>query len=143
MAPMDSDELEEIRRRKLEQLQNQGSTDGSDASGADGASDEPIHVEGADHFQSVVDDHDVVVVDFYADWCGPCKMMEPVMNSLAAETAAAVAKVDIDRLQGMARQHGVQGVPTFKVYADGQEIEQFVGAQDRSVFERLIEQHSS
>lgn len=140
---MDSDELEEIREQKLEELQNQGSTGGEDDSSAAGAADEPIHIDGADHFQSVVDDHAVVVVDFYADWCGPCKMMEPVMNSLAAETDAAVAKVDIDRLQGMARQHGVQGVPTFKVYANGQQIEQFVGAQDRSAFERLIQQHSS
>lgn len=140
---MDSDELEEIRRRKLEQLQNQGTTGGDDASGTAGAPDEPIHVDGPDHFQSVVNDHDVVVVDFYADWCGPCKMMEPVMNSLAAETDAAVAKIDIDRLQGMAQQHGVRGVPTFKVYANGQQIEQFVGAQDRSAFERLIQQHSS
>jgi len=139
----DSDELEEIRQRKMEQLQEQGTTGGSDASTGSGAPNEPIHVEGADHFQSVVEQHDVVVVDFYADWCGPCKMMEPVMNSLAAETDAAVAKVDIDRLQGMARQHGVQGVPTFKVYANGQQIEQFVGAQDRSAFERLITQYSS
>ena len=140
---MDSDELEEIRQRKMEQLQNQGTAGGDDASNASGAPDEPIHVEGPDHFQSVVNDHDVVVVDFYADWCGPCKMMEPVMNSLAAETDAAVAKVDIDRLQSLAQQHGVRGVPTFKVYANGQQIEQFVGAQDRSAFERLIQQHSS
>jgi len=139
----DSDDLEEIRQRKLEELQERGAAGGDDATPASTAPDDPIYVDGPDHFQSIVNDHDVVVVDFYADWCGPCKMMEPVMNSLAAETDAAVAKVDIDSLQRLAQQHGVRGVPTFKVYAKGQEIEQFVGAQDRSVFERLISQYSS
>ncbi|MFT4889832.1 MAG: thioredoxin 1 [Halobacteriales archaeon] len=139
----DPDELEEIKQRKLEELQEQGAAGSEDASRASNAPDDPIHVDDADHFQSIVNDHDVVVVDFHADWCGPCKMMEPVMNSLAAETDAAVAKIDIDRLQRLAQQHGVRGVPTFKVYANGEQIEQFVGAQDRSVFERLIDQYAS
>jgi len=57
---------------------------------------------------------------------------------VAAESAATVAKVDIDRLQGLAAEVGVQGVPTFVLYADGEAVERVVGAQDRATFDRLI-----
>lgn len=90
---------------------------------------EPVALEDAADFDDFVAGHDVVLVDFYADWCGPCRMMEPAVETVAAETDAAVLKVDVDRQQGLASKHGVQGVPTLLVFAGGEIAERMVGAQ--------------
>ncbi|GAB7020830.1 hypothetical protein JCM18750_36920 [Halostagnicola bangensis] len=65
---------------------------------------EPIVIEGATHLDEVVDEHDVVLVDCYADWCGPCQMLEPTIETLAVETDAGVAKVNVDAHQQLAQQ---------------------------------------
>ena len=90
---------------------------------------EPIQLGNPDEFDDVVDDYDVVLVDFYADWCGPCKMMEPAIEALAEESDAAVLKVDVDQFQSLAGQYQVQGIPTMLVFADGEIAERMVGAQ--------------
>jgi thioredoxin 1 len=92
---------------------------------------EPVHVESEEHLQQLVADNDVVLVDFYADWCGPCKMLEPTVAEIAAETDAVVAKVDIDALQTLAKNEGVRSVPTLQFYAGGQKDERFVGVQSK------------
>ncbi|SEP05554.1 thioredoxin [Halorientalis persicus] len=129
----DSDDIESIREQKKEQLQ-------SELSGGSTA-DEPIHVEDADHFADLTGEG-VVLVDFYADWCGPCKMLEPTVEAIAAETAATVAKVDVDQHQPLAQQFNVQGVPTLVLFADGEAVEQVVGVQDKGTLVDLIEQYS-
>ena len=128
MSDSDADDIEAIRERKREQLQNAASVP-----------EEPIHVEGNDHLQSLVADHDVVLVDFYADWCGPCKMLEPTVETLAAETAAAVAKVDVNAHQAIAREFNVQGVPTLVLFADGTAVEQMVGVKDEQTLRQLVD----
>ena len=90
---------------------------------------EPIQLGNPDEFDDVVNDYDVVLVDFYADWCGPCKMMEPAIEALAEESDAAVLKVDVDQFQSLAGQYQVQGIPTMLVFADGEIAERMVGAQ--------------
>ena len=90
---------------------------------------EPIQLTNADDFDEIINEHAVVLVDFYADWCGPCQMMEPAVESLAAETDAAVVKVDVDVHQNLAGQFSVQGIPTLLVFADGELAERMVGAQ--------------
>jgi thioredoxin 1 len=129
----DSDDIESIRERKKEELK-------SDLSGDSGA-DEPIHVESGDHFADLTADG-VVLVDFYADWCGPCQMLEPTVESVAAETAATVLKVDVDQHQSLAQQFNVQGVPTLVLFADGEAAEQVVGVQDKGTLVDLVEQYS-
>jgi thioredoxin 1 len=140
----ESDELEEIRRQRREELERQladaGTADAAEDAGT-GAPTEPIHVEGPDHLADLTADHDVVLVDFYADWCGPCRMLEPIVESLAAETPAAVAKVDVDANGGLATQYGVRGVPMLLLFADGDVVEQLVGVKERSQLEGLIEQY--
>jgi thioredoxin 1 len=141
---MTDDELESIREKKREQLlDGEGTTSGADESAdADAAPDEPIHVESVEHFSELTTDHDVVLVDFYADWCGPCNMLEPTVESIAAGTDAAVAKVDIDRHQGLATQYGVRSVPTLLLFADGEQVEQVVGVQDEATLTNLVERYS-
>ncbi|TQR21944.1 hypothetical protein C9J85_19490 [Haloferax sp. wsp5] len=70
---------------------------------------------------------DVVLVDFYADWCGPCKQLEPAVERIAAGTAATVAKVDIDANQQLAAKYGVRSVPTLLLFVDGEPVERLVG----------------
>jgi thioredoxin 1 len=146
MSESIDDERERIREQKKRELQdrleNGGSLDAADADGEGTAPDEPIAITGQGHLDEVVEEHDVVLVDCYADWCGPCQMMEPTIESLAAETDAAVAKVDVDAHQQIAKQLGARGVPTLVLYADGQPVERTVGAQDRGTLEGLIEQHA-
>ncbi len=143
------DERERIRERKRRQLRERieggdarADTVGSDADGDDAGANEsptePVDVSGPDALQTLVDEHDVVLIDCYADWCGPCQMMEPTVEALASETDAVVAKVDVDANQGLAQQLGARGVPTFVLYADGQPVDRFVGAQDRTTLEGAI-----
>ncbi|MFB6123017.1 MAG: thioredoxin [Haloferacaceae archaeon] len=104
--------------------------------------DEPLAIGGQHRLQTVVDDYDVVLVDFYADWCGPCQMLEPVIEDLAAETPAAVAKVDVDRQQSLAAEFGVQGVPTLLLFADGSPVERLVGVREKRHYAELVERYA-
>ncbi len=103
------------------------------------SNDNPIHVEGGDHLETVVHEHDVVLVDFYADWCGPCQMLEPVLEELARETDGVIAKVDVDEHQQLAGAYGVRGVPTLVLFADGEQVEQHTGALPADRLRDLIE----
>ena len=130
--------LEEIRRQKRQELQQKTTGDSAAESSAEAPS-EPIYVDSPSHFQEVTSKYDVVLTDFYADWCGPCKMLEPIVEELAAETDAAMAKVDVDELQGLAQQYRVQGVPTMVLFAQGEVAEQIVGVRQKDDLQRLIE----
>jgi len=150
-------ERERIRERKLaelrERLDEEGSIGGDEAGGRDGGDGvdggdgtttpaEPVEVDGPDAFQRVISDHRVVLVDCYADWCGPCQMMEPTIAGLASDTDAAVAKVDVDANPGLAQQLGARSIPTLLLYADGEQVDRFVGAQDRAALESAIAGHA-
>jgi thioredoxin 1 len=102
---------------------------------------EPIALEDAAAFDDRVAGHDVVLVDFYADWCGPCRMMEPAVEAVAADTDAAVLKVDVDRFQALASEYGVQGIPTLLVFADGEPADRMVGAQTEDALREAVEGH--
>lgn len=99
------------------------------SSNTNAAPAEPIQLGSTDEFDEVVDSYDVVLVDFYADWCGPCQMMEPAIEALAEQSDAAVLKVDVDQFQALAGEYQVQGIPTMLVFADGEIAERMVGAQ--------------
>ncbi|QLH76661.1 thioredoxin [Halosimplex rubrum] len=103
---------------------------------------EPLHVNGQSQLDDVVAEHDVVLTDFYADWCGPCQMLEPVVETLAAETDATVAKVDVDANQQLAQSYGVRGVPTLVLFADGEQVEEVVGVQGEEQLRSLIERYA-
>jgi len=104
---------------------------------------EPIQLTDAADFDEIVADHDVVLVDFYADWCGPCQMMEPTVESVAGETDAAVVKVDVDVHQALAGEYGVQGIPTLLVFADGELAQRMVGAQTEGALTDAIAEHAA
>lgn len=102
--------------------------------------DRPVKVDG-DDFRALVDDAGVpVLVDFYADWCGPCKVMAPVLDELAAERMGRVlvAKVDTDRAPRLSAELGIRGIPTLILYRDGREARRRTGAVSRAGLESVI-----
>ena len=136
-----TDELEEIRQKKLEELR-EGKRGTDTAEPTAESPDEPVPVESQAALQDTVSDSAVVLVDFYADWCGPCKQLEPVVERVAAGTDATVAKVDIDANQQIAAQYGVRSVPTLLLFADGEPVERLVGMQQAAQLRSLIEGYS-
>jgi putative thioredoxin len=69
-----------------------------------------------------------VVVDFWAEWCGPCKMLGPVLEQQTSEQGVTLAKIDVDANQAVAREYGVNGIPAVKAFRNGQVVAEFVGA---------------
>lgn len=74
-----------------------------------------------------------VLVDFYADWCGPCKMMAPVVEEIAEklDKVAVVGKVNVDDNQDLAMEYGVMSIPTLIIFKEGKESKRFVGVTDK------------
>lgn len=83
----------------------------------------------------------VSLVDFWAGWCGPCKMLAPVIERLAEryEGKANVCKVDIDAEAGLAAQFGIMSIPTVLIFKDGQLVQQTVGVQPEAAFVQLLD----
>jgi len=79
------------------------------------------------------------IVDFYADWCGPCKMMASVLEDIANENPdVTIVKVNVDNQQTLAVKYGVMSIPTIYVYKDNELVEKFIGFRDRSDFDKII-----
>jgi thioredoxin 1 len=134
-----AENIEEIRQRKLENLRERSESEQPTETMP--APSAPIQISGQTGLTETIDEYDVVLADFYADWCGPCQMLEPIVETVASETDAAVAKIDIDANQQLAAEYGVRSVPTLVLFADGQPVERLVGMQDESRLRSLIENH--
>ena len=94
-----------------------------------------------DNFDEEVLQSDLpVLVDFFADWCGPCKMMSPMVDQFAAqyEGKLKVCKLNVDNAQEIAARYGVMSIPTFIFFKDGEAVHQTVGAVPQNVFEKEI-----
>ena len=102
----------------------------------------PIHVTDAEFTKEVLRSELPVLVDFWAPWCGPCRMVAPSLETLASEYAGRirVAKVNTDDHPLWASQYGVQGIPTLLFVADGEEIGRLIGAYPLPVLRQAVEQ---
>ena len=84
-----------------------------------------------------------VLVDFWAEWCGPCRAMEPTVNALAADYAGkvAVGKLNVDDNPETAMKYMVRGIPTVMVFKGGQMVDQVVGLVDKDALKKVIDRH--
>jgi len=84
----------------------------------------------------------IMLVDFWAPWCGPCQMMLPVIDEIAKEFEGRikVGKVNVDEAPGVARKYGVMSIPTFKVFKNGEEVASFVGGRPKEKLAEEIEE---
>ncbi|KAL3723238.1 hypothetical protein ACJRO7_035424 [Eucalyptus globulus] len=93
------------------------------------------------HFNKVKDTSQLMVIDFAASWCGPCRMMEPAVSAMASKFAdVEFAKIDVDELSDVAREFGVQAMPTFVLVKKGKEVDRIVGAK-KDELERKVQKH--
>ncbi len=96
----------------------------------------------SENFQTEVMQSDLpVLVDFWAPWCGPCKMMAPVIDEVAKalEGKVKVGKVNVDEAQDLAQQHNILSIPTFIVFKGGQVVDQFSGAMTKEALQERLE----
>ena len=102
------------------------------------------HLTSADFDQAVNAGDDVVVVDFFATWCGPCKAMHPVLEELKNEIgdAARIAKIDVDQHEELAARYRIQAVPTFIVFKKGEAVWRHSGVISGKDLKAVIEQNS-
>lgn len=81
--------------------------------------------------QEIIKSTDTVLVDFYADWCGPCKMVAPILEEIAQEGIVQVAKVNVDQQPKLAERFGILSIPTMIVFQDGKEKKKLIGARSK------------
>lgn len=91
--------------------------------------DRPVKVAPEDFQRTILDAGPPVIVDFYADWCAPCKMVAPIMDEIAHRRSGEllVAKVDTDRAPDVARRYGIRGIPTIILFRGGEDVARSVG----------------
>jgi thioredoxin 1 len=98
-----------------------------------------------DNFQAeVLDAKGLVLVDFFAEWCGPCKMLAPVIEEVAEDQKdkVKIGKVDVDENQTTGGQYGVASIPTLIFFKDGKEIDRVTGFQSKEALEEKITEHA-
>ncbi|MCD7453215.1 hypothetical protein HAX54_020089 [Datura stramonium] len=96
------------------------------------------------HFDSLKDTNKLVVIDFTATWCGPCKYMEPVINDFAAKyTDVEFVKIDVDELMDVAQEYGVQAMPLFVLIRKGKVVDKIVGADKDGLQKKIVKHRAS
>ena len=102
---------------------------------------EPINVSESSWDEEVINSDLPVMVDFWAEWCGPCKMIAPAVHDLAEEYTGKmnVAKVDVDNAPNIAMKYGIRSIPALIFFKDGQPVDQVVGALPKGALKKKID----
>ncbi|RLI78941.1 thioredoxin [Archaeoglobales archaeon] len=129
------DELERLRQKKLKELMEK-------MSGKKEETGKPIEVD-SKSFNKILASNENVVVDFYADWCAPCKMVAPIIEELAKEYAGKVvfAKLNADENIEIAQRFAISAIPTIIFFKNGKPVDQIVGAMPKAEFKRWIDKN--
>ncbi len=134
MSEMD---LEQIRQRKIQAMLEQ-------AEKSRHLNTEPLTLTD-NSFQNIVKAHELLVVDFWAPWCGPCRMVSPIIEELAAEYAGRVTfgKMNVDENRMVPTSFAVMSIPTIVIFRHGQVVERIVGAYPKTHIETIIKRYIS
>ncbi|MFL6496633.1 MAG: thioredoxin [Nitrososphaera sp.] len=130
------DELEAIKHKKLAELQREAATKAVMSSII-----EPIVLTDS-NFGSEVAKYPIMLVDFWAPWCGPCRMVSPIIEQLAKKYSGKIAfgKVNVDDNQRIAASFGIQSIPTLMLFKDGKAVDIIVGAMPKAQIEMKLKQ---
>jgi thioredoxin 1 len=133
------DELEAIKQKKLAALQKEASTKAMMS-----ALSEPIVLTDS-NFASEIKKYPLMIVDFWAPWCGPCRMVSPIIEQLAREYSgrAAFGKVNVDENQRIAALFGVQSIPTLIIFKFDKVVDIMIGAMPKAQIELRLKQQLS
>lgn len=106
---------------------------------------EVLNLDASNFDQEVLQAEGPVLVDFWAPWCGPCKMVGPIVEGIAQDNAGkiVVGKVNVDENRDLAVKYGVRGIPTLVFFKEGSEIKRIVGAQSKNQLQKLVDEISN
>ena len=95
-------------------------------------------IETVKEFDEVINTNNKVLVDFYADWCGPCRMLAPVLEEISNENIIKIVKVNVDNHEDIARRYGVMSIPTLVLFENGNEQKRNTGFIPREAVEDFL-----
>ena len=100
-----------------------------------------IHIENKEEFnKEVLNSGKPALVDFWADWCGPCKMLTPIIEEIGTEIDyGVIAKVDVDKLTDLAETYGIQNIPTIIFFKEGKEVNRLIGVRAKADIVKALE----
>ncbi|MDQ6653423.1 MAG: thioredoxin [Acidobacteriota bacterium] len=108
-------------------------------------SEKVMYVTDSSFEKEVLQSNKPVLVDFWAEWCAPCRMLAPTIDAIAEQFGgnAGVVKVNVDENTSTAQRYGIKGIPTLILFSAGKEVERVVGATSKESISRMIEKHVS
>ena len=108
-------------------------------------SEQVRHITDSSFEQDVLQSQKPVLVDFWAEWCAPCRMIAPMIDEISADFAASatVVKLNVDDNTATAQRYGIKGIPTLILFHGGKEVERVVGATSKDSITRMIEKYVS
>ena len=92
------------------------------------------------NFDEVISSNDLVLVDFWADWCGPCKMLSPILDEIANERGLLVGKLNVDENPAKMEEYSVHSIPTMVLFKSGQPVKTIVGAKPKHLLLKELEE---
>ena len=104
------------------------------------ANDNIIHIGSEEAFDKLITGDVPVLVDFWATWCGPCRMIAPIVEEIANEYAdkVVVAKVDVDEMGELAQRYRIMNIPTLMLFKQGQLVDKAIGARPKAALEQML-----